>query len=143
MNENSLILIEVPIRRDDDGELVVRTTDLAALFSKRHADVLRRIESEMAMNADLRSLEFFREVKYLDTKMREQRAYDCTELGWWVAVLGFQGAMASKLKVWLLRQFRAMREQINAANRFVAKEHARGNLIPILPKTNIGSGREE
>ena len=50
---------DVVVTRNNDGELVVTSRQVAEDFGKRHSEVLRAIEDKIEINAILRSSKYF------------------------------------------------------------------------------------
>jgi Rha family phage regulatory protein len=112
----------MPQWRKHDGELVAHSVDVAAFFDKRHADVLREIETLQSTNAKLRSFGWFQATTYRDPKGELRPAYVLSFEGWSLLVMGFTGPKALDFKISWIEAFKAqggvirlMTEQLPAA----------------------------
>ena len=106
---------------------------IARKFGKRHADVIRAVESlinqeekdEVVISFNQRN---FALVEYMGENGETRKAYELTEQGFAFVALGFTGEKARRFKVEFINAFFAMREAMQ--KRFTA-EIARS----VLPET--------
>ena len=80
---------DVVVTRNNDGELVVTSRQVAEDFGKRHSEVLRAIEDKIEINAILRSSKYFIESTYIDKANRKSKEYLLTRDGFSFLVMGF------------------------------------------------------
>lgn len=86
----------------------VKTTTLkvAEYFSKRHADVLRKIETlDCSTEFNQRNFAF---VEYLDSKGEKRPSYEMTKDGFMFLVMGFTGKAAAQIKEAYINAFNKM-----------------------------------
>lgn len=100
--------------KPDGGVPVVNSRDVAEVFGKRHADVLRDIGAILSTNADLRSSHWFRPASYQDTKGEDRPSFDLTRDGFTLLVMGWTGAKAMIFKVAYIQAFNAMEETLRS-----------------------------
>jgi Rha family phage regulatory protein len=103
---------QLHIRADADRVPVVNSRDIAEVFGKRHADVLRDIQA-LKLNADLRSV-WFRQSNYLDASGRTLPTVNLTRDGFMLLVMGWNGERAMALKVAYIEAFNAMESELRA-----------------------------
>ncbi len=104
--EKNLIQLE-----NKDGMVVVSSRVIAKDFSKRHADVIRAIE-EYLTDAEVRSLNYFIESSYTDSKGESRKEYLMTRDGFSLLVMGFKGKEALQWKLKYIEAFNKMEEMI-------------------------------
>lgn len=93
------------------GQIVVSSRAIADDFGKRHADVIRAIE-EYLTNAEVRSLNYFIESSYIDSKGEVRKEYLITRDGFSLLVMGFKGKEALQWKLKYIEAFNEMEEII-------------------------------
>lgn len=104
--EKNLIQLE-----NKNGVAVVSSRVIAKDFSKRHADVIRAIE-EYLTDAEVRSLNYFIESSYIDSKGEGRKEYLITRDGFSLLVMGFKGKEALQWKLKYIEAFNKMEEMI-------------------------------
>lgn len=85
------------------GRDVTTSLIVAQVFGKEHKNVLRDIEN-LSCSADFNRLNFER-IKYLDTRNREQTAYEMTKDGFSFLVMGYTGDKAGEFKENFINEF--------------------------------------
>ena len=113
---------EVVITRNNDGELVVTSRQVAEDFGKRHSEVLRAIEDKIEINAILRSSKYFIESTYIDKANRKSKEYLLTRDGFSFLVMGFTGAKADEWKLKYIEAFNKMEQAIKNPYSHLSKE---------------------
>lgn len=103
---------DVVVTRNNDGELVVTSRQVAEDFGKRHSEVLRAIEDKIEINAILRSSKYFIESTYIDKANRKSKEYLLTRDGFSFLVMGFTGAKADTWKIKYIEAFNKMEQAI-------------------------------
>lgn len=103
---------DVVITRNNYGELVVTSRQVAEDFGKRHSEVLRAIEDKIEINAILRSSKYFIESTYIDKANRKSKEYLLTRDGFSFLVMGFTGAKADEWKLKYIEAFNKMEQAI-------------------------------
>jgi Rha family phage regulatory protein len=81
------LCVELKLRAET-GTPVVNSRDVAEVFGKQHAHVLRDIEAILT-NPDLDALKWFRPVSYVDAKGESRPSFDLTRDGFTLLVMGF------------------------------------------------------
>lgn len=110
------------ILKEQNGQVVVSSRDVAEKFGKRHANVIRDIEDKIEVNSILSSPKYFTESTYLDKSNRQSKEYLMTRDGFSFLVMGFNRKDADIWKIKYIEAFNQMEEQL--------KEHQ-----PKLPTT--------
>ena len=113
---------DVVVTRNNDGELVVTSRQVAEDFGKRHSEVLRAIEDKIEINAILRSSKYFIESTYIDKANRKSKEYLLTRDGFSFLVMGFTGAKADEWKLKYIEAFNKMEQAIKNPYAHLSKE---------------------
>ena len=113
---------DVVVTRNNDGELVVTSRQVAEDFGKRHSEVLRAIEDKIEINAILRSSKYFIESTYIDKANRKSKEYLLTRDGFSFLVMGFTGAKADEWKLKYIEAFNKMEQDIKNPYAHLSKE---------------------
>lgn len=103
---------DVVITRNNDGELVVTSRQVAEDFEKMHKHVLRAIEDKISLNPILGSAKYFIESSYKDSTGRSNKEYLLTKDGFTFLVMGFTGAKADEWKLKYIEAFNKMEQVI-------------------------------
>lgn len=103
---------DVVITRNNDGELVVTSRQVAEDFEKMHKHVLRAIEDKISLNPILGSAKYFIESSYKDSTGRSNKEYLLTKDGFTFLVMGFTGAKADEWKLKYIEAFNKMEQAI-------------------------------
>ncbi len=103
------MLVEIK-KMNKEETTVVSSLDVADTFVKRHADVLRDIESLQC------SREFternFALSSYRDSSGKNNKSYDMTKDGFTILAMGYTGEKAMRFKEAYIRQFNAMEKAL-------------------------------
>lgn len=95
-----------PIVFESGGQVRTSSRDVADMFDKRHADVLRTIDDLMAVEPDTERN--FALSSYNDPTGRSLRAFDMDRDGFTLLAMGFTGAKALKFKMAYIQAFNRM-----------------------------------
>lgn len=98
--------------REENGQLVVSSREVAERFGKRHADVIRAIQEKIEINAKLRSSNYYIENTYIDSMNRPKKEYLMTRDGFTFIVMGFTGAEADMWKLKYIEAFNKMEQAL-------------------------------
>lgn len=100
-----------------DGEVFADSRQVGTRFGKRHDNVMRDIE-KISSNLSRSPKPMFFKAELPDSYGRMQPAYEMTEEGFTLLVMGFTGEEAMSWKLRYIRAFNLMRaELLNRANR--------------------------
>lgn len=102
---------DVVITRNDDGELVVTSRQVAIDFEKRHADVIEKIE-ELIKTENSVMTKMFIESSYKAGTGKNYKEYLLTRDGFSLLVMGFTGSKALEWKLKYIEAFNKMEEHI-------------------------------
>lgn len=100
--------------KNQEGQLIVSSREIAENFEKRHDHVIRDIENKMQ---SLRTSpqnwgHLFIEHEYEDSYKRKQREYLLTKDGFSFIVMGFTGPKADQWKLKYIKAFNKMEEAL-------------------------------
>ena len=101
-----------------EGQITTTSTQVAAHFNKRHADVIRAIK-KMEIPAEYRERNFaltFNEVPGPNGAVRKEPAYRITRDGFTLLAMGFTGKEAMQWKLAYLAAFNKMEQELLARN---------------------------
>ncbi|MEB6433691.1 Rha family transcriptional regulator [Escherichia coli] len=96
-----------------NGEVVTTSRKIAKYFSKRHGDVLRKIEQVKADCSREFSQRNFASADYIDEQGKVRPMYSLTKDGWIMVVMGFTGKAAAAIKESYIAAFNWMAEQLS------------------------------
>ncbi|CDP51568.1 Phage Rha protein [Devosia sp. DBB001] len=96
-----------------NGKPVTNSRDVAALFGKRHDNVLRAMAA-MECSREFYALNF-EAVEYRDAKGEVRRAMNMTKDGFVFLVMGFTGTDAARFKEAYIQRFNEMEEALRPA----------------------------
>lgn len=102
---------DVVITRNNNGELVVTSRQVAEDFGKQHSHVLRTIKEKISGNPILDSEKYFIESFYID-RGKEYPEYLLTKDGFTFLVMGFTGTKADEWKLKYIEAFNKMEQVI-------------------------------
>jgi len=112
-----------PTVKQRGNQGIALSTNVAAVFHKRHDNVLQNIDKHIAeLTADgENSLLYFQESDYVDLREKVQRQIRMTRIGFDYLVLGFNGKEARAYKIKYINLFHAYEQaalkiQTNKAN---------------------------
>ncbi len=95
-----------------DGRAVTTSIAIAEYFTKRHADVIRKIETlEFSPEFNARN---FASVEYTDAKGEKRPAYEITRDGFAFLAMGFTGKRAAIFKEHYINAFNMMEAKLSA-----------------------------
>ena len=103
---------DVVVTRNNDGELVVTSRQVAEDFEKRHADVLRDIEVYKNRISTTQFCTLFIESEYRASNGKMNKEYLLTRDGFSILVMGFTGAKADEWKLKYIEAFNKMEQAI-------------------------------
>ena len=96
-----------------NGEVVTTSRKVAEYFSKRHGDVLRKIEQVKSDCSNEFSQRNFASADYIDEQGKIRPMYSLTKDGWIMVVMGFTGKAAAAIKESYISAFNWMAEQLS------------------------------
>jgi Rha family phage regulatory protein len=94
-----------------DGKPMINSRDVAAMFDKRHDNVLRDIE-EIVSRTDGEDRLNFEAVEYKDAKGESRPCYLLTRDGFTFTAMGFTGAKADQFKWAIIRRMNELEMQV-------------------------------
>lgn len=106
MDNDILVVANGLVFRDDSGQPVTTSLEIAERFEKEHKNVLRAIES-LECSEEFNRLNF-EPVDYLDAKGEARRCYRITRDGFMFLAMGFTGAKAARWKEAFIIAFNAL-----------------------------------
>ncbi len=113
---------DVVITRNNDGELVVTSRQIAEDFGKRHDQVLRDIEVYKNRISTPQFCGLFIESEYRASNGKMNKEYLLTRDGFSFLVMGFTGAKADEWKLKYIEAFNKMEQAIKNPYSHLSKE---------------------
>ncbi|MDR0703048.1 MAG: Rha family transcriptional regulator [Azoarcus sp.] len=121
------LLVEV-----SDGRIFTTSLKVAEFSKKRHAEVLRAIETKLkALPAEF-SQRNFASAEYLDRQKKPRHMCEMTEEGFALTMMGFTGKEAVTWQVGFIEAFLEMRRQLAAL-----KEREAAALYVLRPRWKV------
>lgn len=102
---------DVVVTRNDNGELVVTSRQVAGDFGKRHSDVIEKIE-ELIKTENSVMTKMFIESNYKAGTGKSYKEYLLTRDGFSLLVMGFTGSRALEWKLKYIEAFNRMEQTI-------------------------------
>lgn len=112
---------DVVITRNNDGELVVTSRQIATDFEKRHADVIEKID-ELIKTENSVMTKMFIESSYKAGTGKNYKEYLLTRDGFSLLVMGFTGSKALEWKLKYIEAFNKMEEHIKGQAKLLSTE---------------------
>ena len=116
-----------------EAKVVTSSLQVSNTFEKRHADIIRSIESLILTNVNFRS--FFVSTTYADGKGENRPMYIINRDGFTLLAMGFTGKRALQFKIDYINAFNKMEEYI--------KQQSQVPAYPTLPKRKATGKRVE
>ena len=110
---------DIVVMRNNDGELVVTSRQVAEDFGKRHADVTEIIRKLTTENSAVKNMMI--ESKF-EHRGNEYTEYLLTRDGFSLLVMGFTGAKALEWKLKYIEAFNKMEQAIKNSYSYLSKE---------------------
>ena len=111
---------DVVVTRNNDGELVVTSRQVAEDFGKQHQHVTQAIENLISENSLLKSM--MMESEYTTERGRKYKEYLLTRDGFSLLVMGFTGSRALEWKLKYIEAFNKMEQAIKNPYGHLSKE---------------------
>ena len=111
---------DVVVTRNNDGELVVTSRQVAEDFGKQHQHVTQAIENLISENSLLKSM--MMESEYTTERGRKYKEYLLTRDGFSLLVMGFTGSRALEWKLKYIEAFNKMEQAIKDPYGHLSKE---------------------
>lgn len=111
---------------EKDGQLVTTSTNIADVFGKNHAHVMRDIRNiidkweELGLS-NLGLSSYFIEDQYVNEQGKSQPMYYLTKKGTARLVMSFTGINAERFKIGYIERFDQMEQQIQQARELIAQ----------------------
>lgn len=117
------------ILKEQNGQVVVSSREVAEKFGKRHDHVIRTIADKIEVNPKLGSPKYFTESTYLDKSNRQSKEYLMTRDGFSFLVMGFNGKDADIWKIKYIDAFNQMEEKLKQSNVLTEEERLKLQLF--------------
>ena len=111
---------DVVVSKNDKGELVVTSRQVAEDFGKQHQHVTQAIENLISENSLLKSM--MMESEYTTERGRKYKEYLLTRDGFSLLVMGFTGSRALEWKLKYIEAFNKMEQAIKNPYGHLSKE---------------------
>ena len=132
MNTQVATISATPDLEIIEGQITTTSTQVAAHFNKRHADVMRAIK-KMEIPAEYRERNFaltFNEVPGPNGAVRKEPSYRITRDGFTLLAMGFTGKEAMQWKVAYLTAFNKMEQELLAKQPALPYSVQPGDVLP-------------
>lgn len=130
----------------ENGNILTTSLLVAEKFSKRHGDILRKIEElnkEIEVDAKLRRPTLFEKSTFIDDWNRPQPMYLMNRDGFSLLAMGFTGKEALKWKLKYIEAFNAMEEMLCSTPRQLPDNRLEvAKIIAKTPVHNVAAIRE-
>lgn len=103
---------EIVVMKNNYGELVVTSRQIAEDFGKEHKNIIRDIEGKVEEIGSKLSASYFIPSSYKDSMNRVKTEYLLTRDGFSLLVMGFTGSKALQWKLKYIEAFNKMEEHI-------------------------------
>lgn len=113
---------DVVVMRNNDGELVVTSRQVAEDFEKNHKEVLRAIEVYKTRISTAQFYALFIESQYRASNGKMNKEYLLTRDGFSFLVMGFTGAKADEWKLKYIEAFNKMEQELKNPYAHLSKE---------------------
>ena len=96
----------------------INSREVAEMIEMRHADLIRKIETyrDILTNAKLRSLDYFIETTYKDSKGEQRKAFELTKLGCEMIANKLTGEKGVLFTAQYVKRFNEMEQSIQPSN---------------------------
>lgn len=108
------------VLKNENGQIVTSSRDVAEKFGKRNPDVNRAIENLIVQNCTVRNM--FVETTYISSRGREEKEFLMNRDGFSLLAMGFTGKEALEWKLKYINAFNKMEEKLKSGNQLTEEE---------------------
>lgn len=108
------------ILRNENGQILASSREVAEKFSKRNSEVNRTITNLMVQNCTVKNM--FIESSYISSRGREEIEYLMNRDGFSLLAMGFTGKKALEWKLKYINAFNVMEERLKTGNQLTEEE---------------------
>lgn len=115
------------ILKEQNGQILASSRDVAENFRKRNPDVNRAIENLIVQNCTVKNM--FEETTYISSRGRQEKEYLMNRDGFSLLVMGFNGKKALDWKLKYIEAFNQMEEKLKQSNVLTEEERLKLQLF--------------
>lgn len=117
------------ILKEEKGQVVASSNDIAEKFGKRHDQVLRDIDNMLKSDSTILWSEMFNESTYVNSRGKEYRCFLVNRDGFSLLAMGFTGKKALEWKLKYINAFNAMEEALKSGTTLSEEERLKLQLF--------------
>lgn len=117
------------ILKEEKGQVVASSNNIAEKFGKRHDQVLRDIDNMLKSDSTILWSEMFNESTYVNSRGKEYRCFLVNRDGFSLLAMGFTGKKALEWKLKYINAFNAMEEALKSGTTLSEEERLKLQLF--------------
>lgn len=110
------------ILKEENGQVLASSREVAEKFGKRHDSVLRDIDNLIKSDSTILWSEMFRETTYTNSRGKDYRCFDMNRDGFSLLCMGFTGKEALEWKLKYINAFNQMEEKLKSSTQLTEEE---------------------
>lgn len=110
------------ILKEENGQVLASSREVAEKFGKRHDSVLRDIDNLIKSDSTILWSEMFRETTYTNSRGKNYRCFDMNRDGFSLLCMGFTGKEALEWKLKYINAFNQMEEKLKSNTQLTEEE---------------------
>ena len=110
------------ILKEENGQVLASSREVAEKFGKRHDSVLRVIDNLIKSDSTILWSEMFRETTYTNSRGKNYRCFDMNRDGFSLLCMGFTGKEALEWKLKYINAFNQMEEKLKSNTQLTEEE---------------------
>ena len=117
------------ILKEENGQVLASSLDVAERFGKRHDSVLRDIDNLIKSDSTILWNEMFKETTYKNNRGKTYRCFDMDRDGFSLLCMGFTGKEALEWKLKYIKAFNEMEEKLKSGTQLSEEERLKLQLF--------------
>ena len=110
------------ILKEENGQVLASSREVAEKFGKRHDSVLRDIDNLIKSDSTILWSEMFKETTYTNSRGKDYRCFDMNRDGFSLLCMGFTGKEALEWKLKYINAFNQMEEKLKSSTQLTEEE---------------------
>ena len=110
------------ILKEENGQVLASSREVAEKFGKRHDSVLRDIDNLIKSDSTILWSEMFKETTYTNSRGKDYRCFDMNRDGFSLLSMGFTGKEALEWKLKYINAFNQMEEKLKSSTQLTEEE---------------------
>lgn len=110
------------ILKEENGQVLASSREVAEKFGKRHDSVLRDIDNLIKSDSTILWSEMFKETTYTNSRGKDYRCFDMNRDGFSLLCMGFTGKKALEWKLKYINAFNQMEEKLKSSTQLTEEE---------------------